>query len=356
MHLIDLLHRWTGGLIGLVLALLGATGAVLAHADRLFRPAATAPTTIAPLDEIVGRALHGAAATPDYIIFARDDFPFHRIVMGDGSGRYLDAGGHVASLWRTMWDRPELWLFDLHRHLFLGKGGETFAGLCALAGILFVVTGAILWWRRRRSFAPRILPARLTRPAIMRHHRDLGILVAPLLLLTFVTGATMALKPVGLALVSPWSSARAIQAATAPPPPDPRPPAARQDWAALFADATRRFPDARIRLLAFPRKPGDAIVVRMRQPSEWTPNGRTTLYYAPHDGRLLLARDARALPRGAALLDLAYPLHAAKVGGLAYRIVLTLSGLALALLGTFAVWSFWFRRRPARRLSPPLRG
>jgi len=44
--------------------------------------------------------------------------------------------------------------------------------------------------------------------------------------------------------------------------------------------------------------------------------------------------------------------HAAKVGGFGWEIAMTLSGLALTLLGSLAVWSFWFRRNrpmPARR-------
>ena len=56
---------------------------------------------------------------------------------------------------------------------------------------VFIVTGAILWWRTRRTFRLRLWPRRLTRPAILMHHRDLGIAVAPLLLLTAVTGTMM---------------------------------------------------------------------------------------------------------------------------------------------------------------------
>ena len=41
-------------------------------------------------------------------------------------------------------------------------------------------------------------------------------------------------------------------------------------------------------------------------------------------------------------------------GGLAYRLVMTVSGLALALLGSLAVWTFWFKRRaPAAPLNSP---
>jgi uncharacterized iron-regulated membrane protein len=40
-----------------------------------------------------------------------------------------------------------------------------------------------------------------------------------------------------------------------------------------------------------------------------------------------------------------YPLHAGRVGGVVWKMLMTLSGLALTLLGTLAVWTFWFRRR-----------
>jgi uncharacterized iron-regulated membrane protein len=72
------------------------------------------------------------------------------------------------------------------------------------------------------------------------------------------------------------------------------------------------------------------------------------LWFDAADGRLLAARDARNAA-GAQASTCAYPLHAAKVGGLAWRLVMTCSGLALALLGSLTVWTFWFRR-PRRRL------
>ncbi len=54
------------------------------------------------------------------------------------------------------------------------------------------------------------------------------------------------------------------------------------------------------------------------------------------------------MPAGAQVFNGAYPLHAAKVGGLAYRLLMTVSGLALTLLGTLTVWTFWFKRPGAR--------
>ena len=44
-----------------------------------------------------------------------------------------------------------------------------------------------------------------------------------------------------------------------------------------------------------------------------------------------------------------YPLHAAKVGQLPFRLLMSVSGLAMGLLGTLAVWTFWFKRPKIRR-------
>lgn len=83
--------------------------------------------------------------------------------------------------WNSQWERPELWLFDLHHHLFGGDVGELVIGIVALCGLFFVITGLLSWWRARETFEWRLLPARMTQPAIVRHHRDLGVVVAPVI-------------------------------------------------------------------------------------------------------------------------------------------------------------------------------
>lgn len=344
MRFVELLHRWLGGLIGLVLALLGLTGAILVHQDAWISPEGGSARATGPLSAIVAGVTRSRSAMPDYIIFASSEFPFHRISYGDGSGQYLDRAGRSVANWASQWERPEIWLFDLHRHLFMGHNGEVTAGVIALTGLGFVITGILLWWQRRKSFAPRLWPTRMTRSAIVRHHRDMGIIFAPLLFLSLVTGAMLALRPFALFLVSPWSSPSTIEAATAKPVFAARPLAKRPAWGSMLNEAKRRFPDAEVRVLTLPKKPGEPITLRMKHDGEWLPNGRTTLWFAPDDGHVAEARDALALPHGAQILDTIYPIHAAKVGGLLYRIAMTLSGLALVLLGTLAVWTFWLKR------------
>jgi uncharacterized iron-regulated membrane protein len=123
----------------------------------------------------------------------------------------------------------------------------------------------------------------------------------------------------------------------------------RIDWRKIIDTVRARYPDAEIRRISAPTKLGDLISVRARQQAEWLPNGRTLFWFDPADGRLVDQRDALAMPLGTRIFNLAYPVHAAKVGGLAYRLVMTASGLGLTLLGSLAVVTFWSSRRPRRR-------
>src|SRR3546814_15531035 len=104
---------------------------------------------------------------------------------------------------------------DLHR--FAGDSGEWVTGIAGLCGLFFVVTGAILWWRTRKSFRLRLWPKRMSRPAIVTHHRDLGIVVAPLLLLSLVTGTMMIFRPFAMAMVAPFGSVAETVKSMEPP-------------------------------------------------------------------------------------------------------------------------------------------
>lgn len=353
MRWIDLTHRWAGGFLGLILAVMGLTGAILVHKESWLGltlphardPVVTDPATIA---ETTAKLL---AANPGVqsIIYADDRFGLHQLRLAHGAGAYADQAGNIVTRWTSQWQRPELWIFDLHHHLFSGDAGETVIGVAGLAAMAFVVTGSILWWRTRRTFKFRLWPKRISRPAIVMQHRDLGIVVAPLLLLSAVTGTMMIFRPFARIVIAPFSPPAAAMAALKPPRVKSAPLAAAPDWRSIVLSAHARFPDARIRILSIPRKPGDPIAFRMRRAAEWLPNGRSTVSFDAADGHMLASVDALAMPRGTQVFNGAYPVHAARVGGLAYRLLMTCSGLAMAMLGTLAVWSFWFGRKPPRR-------
>lgn len=353
MSILRLLHRWAGGLVGLVLAVLGFSGALLVHKDAYLRAtlphAADAQVQDAASVAAAVDALFSSAEPPRSIILATRSFGLHQLNYGEAGGAYATQQGEIVTRWTSKWERPELWIFDLHHHLFTGDAGELVAGIGGLAGLAFVITGAILWWPSRRLFSLRAWPANLGRNAVVRQHRDLGVVVAPLLLVSLLTGVMMTLPKVEDVLLAPFSRPSVMDAAQKPPKAKGGPLADDLDWNAVLGAARARYPDGELRIISLPAKPGGLIQLRMRQQAEWLPNGRTMFWFDPADGRLVDRRDALAQPLGLRIANAEYPIHAAKVGGMAYRLVITLSGLSLALLGSLAVWTFWANPKTQKR-------
>jgi len=353
MRLVDLLHRWTGAVIGLLLAVMGLSGALLAHKDLWVAAPGARDAQVqdtAALATAVERIMADPATRPRSILFATESFGLDRLSFGGQAGAYALQDGTIVARWSSKWDRPELWLFDLHHHLFSGDSGAAVLGVAALFGLGFVVTGVILWWPLRRSFEFRVLPRNGSRFAILRHHRDWGALLTPILALVLVTGALMVFRPLTNVVFGPGTEAQ-IKTALAAPKGPKADLAADPDWGAMLRTARRLYPDAEVRSLALPRGDSGLIALRLRQPGEWLPNGRTLVWFAADTGRLVEARDAQKMPVRVRAYGALYPLHSGKVGGLAYRLVVTLAGVGLMLFGSLTVWTFWFRRkaRPRRR-------
>lgn len=351
MKTLDTLHRWAGGIIGLVLALLGLSGTILLYEHLWIRLPHSGDalrgdlaTVVAASDKLL--TTHGAQG----IIYADERFGLHQIRFAKDAGAYANQSGDIVTRWASQWERPELWIFDFHHHLFAGDSGEWVIGIAGLCGLFFVVSGIILWWRTRKTFQLRLWPKRMSRPAIVMHHRDLGVITAPLLLIAIITGTMMIFRPFAMIMVAPFGPVAETVKAFDPPKYKSGPLAERPDYGAMLTEARRRFPDAEFRILSLPRKEGDPINLRMKQPAEWLPNGRTTLVFDAATGKVLVARDALELPPGAQAFNMAFPIHASKVGGWTWRILMTFAGLAMTMLGSFAVWTFWFKRpKPVKR-------
>ena len=362
MKTLRLLHRWTGGLIGLLLAVLGFTGALLVHEDAFLRAslphAADAQRQDTATLAAAATKIFAAKDRPRSILLSTERLGLHKLTYKDEHAAYADQDGNIVQAWTSNWTRPEVWLFDLHHHLFNGDTGEIVGGIAGLAGLGFVVTGLILWWPTRRMFHVRLWPRMLKRAAIVHHHRDLGVLIAPLLILSLTTGAAMNLKWFSQALRAPFSPPALMEKASAAPKIKGGELAKNLDWAKVIGQAQARYPGAEVRTIGLPQKEGGLITIRLRQRAEWLPNGRTMAWFDPADGKMIATRDALNLPLGSRIANADYPLHAAKVGGLPYRLAMTISGLALTLLGTLAVATFWGnpsgvpkRRRPRPKLD-----
>jgi uncharacterized iron-regulated membrane protein len=335
MHLLALLHRWIGAIGGLLLAVLGLTGTLLVWRDELtFVAHAGYPVRADPASLAKAVAIISSGPQPiDRITFAGDGLGVHQIVFKDGGGAYLSQAGETVARWSASWQRPELWLFDLHHRLLIGDLGEAITGIAGLVGLFFVVTGVLLWWRTRRRFRLRPWPATMKPGAIVHHHRDLGVVAAPLLLVSLVTGVLMVFPALGGGLLADGRSR--------PPRVEGRAEQGSRDLRPLFEAAAAMFPDSEFRRLQWPRKAGTPIALRLRQSFEWTPNGRTFVYADPVTLAIIGRADPATGGAAASIREKLYPIHAAKTGGLAWKLAMSASGVALAMLGSLAVYAFW---------------
>jgi uncharacterized iron-regulated membrane protein len=350
-----LIHRWTGACIGLLLAALGLSGTLLLFKDDWLRAtvahAAEARVSDTAAITAVEHIMADPSSRPTGLLFPTESLGVFRLTFAKDAGAYADQSGEIVARWSSKWDRVELWMFDLHHHLWLGEPGATAGGVLGLIGIGFTITGFLLWWRARRSFRPRLLPEGMSRSQIVRHHRDIGTLTSPLLIVTLLTGSLLTLRPVADFLFSPLSPPGTIAESLAPPKTKGEGAlAANFDWGATLRIVQRRYPRAELRGISIPTAEGGLIRIRARQPHEWLPNGRTIFWFDPANGRLVDVVDARSLPLAARAFNLVYPIHASTVGGFLYKAAMTAAGLALTLLGTFAVYGFW-RHRVRRTVS-----
>ena len=152
------LHRWLGAVLGIVLVVLAVSGTVLIWEDSWIAvPGAGDPPVNDPatLTNAVAVA-RGHGEDLSRITFADGDFGLHHATYSDGGGIYIDGSGRIVDQWKSAWGRPELWIFELHHYLLLGDTGAIVAGFTGLAGLFFVVSGAIIWWRTRQTFAFRL--------------------------------------------------------------------------------------------------------------------------------------------------------------------------------------------------------
>jgi uncharacterized iron-regulated membrane protein len=349
-----LIHRWTGAFVGLLLAALGLSGTLLLFKDDWLRAtvphAAQARVSDTAAIAAVERMMADASSRPTGLLFPTESLGAFRLTFSADAGAYAAQSGEVVARWSSKWDRAELWLFDLHHHLWLGDPGATAGGILGLIGIGFTITGFLLWWRTRSSFRPRLLPEGMSRSQIVRHHRDIGTLTSPLLIATLLTGSLLTLRPVADFLFSPLSPPGTIAESLAPPKTKGGALAANFDWGATLRTVQRMYPEAELRGISVPTTQGGLIRIRARQPHEWLPNGRTIFWFDPADGRLVDVVAAQSLPLATKAFNLVYPIHASTVGGFIYKAAMTAAGLALTLLGTLAVYGFW--RHRVRRTIP----
>lgn len=338
------IHAWAGAILSLLLIVFGLTGSLLVFENdwiALKHPEARAGFAADPA--VLGAAAERLEADhPDLrtVDFGGPQLGAHKLYLAEKDLGVAGPDGATLDRW-TGPARVEAFIFDLHHYLLAGETGEIVGGVAALAAVLLVLTGLVVWAPAWRATRLRIWPRSARRGELVSTHRNLGLITAAPVLIFCLTGAGLVFH----------DQARALLAPNAPEaPPAPEVGTGDIDWPAALAAAQARFPDATLRMAGWPAAPGEPASIRLKQPGEWHPNGRTRVLIDPTTSRVVHTLDAQTLTQGERAIHAIYPLHAGSVGGWLYEWVTVLSGLALAALGGVGTWSFLIKpRRKARR-------
>jgi uncharacterized iron-regulated membrane protein len=232
-------------------------------------------------------------------------------------------------------------VFELHSSLLMNEAGKPLLAVLALAYLLLLVAGLVLWWPKRIQQAFTLVLHKGLLRGLFDLHRTGGAVLGLLIAVPVASGAYMAWKPLSQTVT--LLSGRVPLAPPKVEAADASTPLAALD--ALAATASARFDGAPVGYIALPAGPARPVRVRLMLPDDPHPNGLTSVWMHPRTGAVLRADRWSDLDPGARANSVIYPLHTGELGGLALETMNVLLGLALLTLSVSGLWLWWLRRR-----------
>ncbi len=348
-------HWMLGISAGLVLAIVGASGAALAFEDeivaalnpahrlvpegeRLGPDALVANVRAAHPDfEVRGIAIPLAAPAPAEVRVARAGErggvaiavdPWRGTVLGEPVGASLL---HIVEM--------------LHRNLLAAEAGKRLVGASVVALVVMLVTGLVLrWpWRARSPRAWLVPDARLRgRGRWFNLHAVLATWMLPLYLVSALTGLwwSYAFYRNAINTLAGLPPQPPRPAAAAAPPPVTVPPLDRA-WRTFLDEA----PDATHVVVSFGPDPAAPLDWRYLARNALHARAFDTLKIDPASGAVV-ARDAYATqPRGRRFVSAILPLHTGAYFGWPGRLAMATAALAMPFFAATGLWLWVLRRR-----------
>ncbi len=369
------LHWLFGISAGLVLALMGVTGATLSFQDELLRAFNPSSLTVArqatgvlPLDELVRRVEAAEPGRRIAFIEARldDDSAAHLFYTPPpgqrrGESRYVDP--YTGSLLPA--PRGEgflLFVMQLHRFLAMGDAGRQVTGACTLILLYLCLSGLYLRWPRKALNWRAWLTVdwrKKGRAFNWDLHAVAGSWCLAFYLLATLTGLFWSYDWYRGALFHLLGDAAAGEQRHGPPggkpgkpgrpgeTPDAPPPPV--DYAAIWNSLRNaggvHLVGYNLRLPPVAGQPANLAYLLDDADHERAFN---TLSLDPASGKVLAEKHFRHQPLGQRLLDSVYALHVGSYFGLPGRILMCLASLSMPLFFVTG-WLLYLDRRRKQR-------
>ena len=344
-------HWLVGITAGLVLALVGATGALLSLQNEILawlNPGVlwVEPQSGAPLaaPELFARAqaAHPAKQVVSFTFYA-DARQAARVVFAPRETRYVQpyTGRVSASPRGAEFFRRAM---ELHRWLAAGDVGKHIVGASTLGLVLLCLSGLYLRWPRHSTDWRAWLllrPSRRGRGFLRHVHETVGTWV---LIPYLVMGLT------GLYWSYDWyRDALYAVTATSRPPPQARAPASADlsvAWRSFEREVGGRYTSATLRAT----QPVQITYLDKEAPHE---RAFSRLAVDPASGTVVQREPYSAKPAGAKFMASIFPLHSGSFFGLPGVLVFMLASLAMPLFAVTGWMIYLRRRRPSMAAFSP---
>jgi uncharacterized iron-regulated membrane protein len=359
-HLVFILHRYIGLVVGLIIIIIGFTGSLLVFQEEIdhrliqqqFGKVIPLEERI-PIDSVVDTFKAAYREQPN-IKLQRIFLPAHlddpyKVSITSANNEYVEVFIHPYTgkvLGSRQWDNTIVGVtFRLHYALLAGDTGIVFVGIVGLLLLIVCLTGIFLWPGWRRLIAGFKIkwnshPKRFN----FDLHKVAGILSGGFLALTALTGFCWNCYDFTYPLI--------YAATLTSPPVDPvsqviaaQPPIKLSE---VLQRADAALPGTTPVSIILPSKPEGVFRVRKRFPQEVEPYGRSDVYLDQYSGKVLAVKDKHKLPLGDAVLDAFVPLHFGTFGGLPTRILYMFVGLTPLMLFSSGFIMWWYRWKPKK--------
>lgn len=346
------IHKWLGLLLSLWLLLITVTGTILLYKNNFLewqypqlagQAGATAEQAVHVLQ------LDSITEVAQYSFLPTELHPWIEVIDKSGSRLYFSQSGTLL-LEREKYGDWISWFTEFHHHLLLDDLGEELQGILGLLAILVFITGLIKWWPKGK-FSKRDLGITWTRPGkkkwgqtLWQTHRTFGVILFLPMLLLIVTGVGMIYSSAfnsGLNYLFPDKSQKSVDYANIILEQNNNASNLPADWLTRIEQVAEILPEASTIMVYHQRDK-----LRLRQPEEWHPNGRSYLSFYPGSSKISEVTDYRNQTVGTQLSQKIYPLHIASVGGNGYLVLVTMSGIILGWICISGCWFwYWCRRK-----------
>jgi uncharacterized iron-regulated membrane protein len=241
---------------------------------------------------------------------------------------------------------PMSWILKLHTELLVGSWGQTVVGLAGILLMVSIASGLFLWWPLWRHSWRAAFSLRTGMRQIYDLHKDLGIFVAPVLLVVAFTGVYLTFPKWIAPCVKLFSAESAVPSAKlhSTPLPGQIPLSVSQ----VVEIVAKNYPQAHVRRVHFPQSKTGAFIVRYWQPGDVNHQlGSSRVWIDVYRGSVLGSRDWRARTAADTFFAWQLPLHNGEALGTFGRCLVFLAGLAP--LGLFATGGLlWLRKSRSR--------